>query len=91
MLALEELADCVGTDNDLLERVALQELTTSIGALLESLPVRDRGIFIRRYFYVEDTAQIARHYGMKESNVLMVLSRVRKKLKAHLMMEGYLL
>lgn len=91
VLALDELAECVGTDDDLMERVALQDLTASIGELLETLPLRDRGIFIRRYFYVEDTAQIARYYGMKESNVLMVLSRVRKKLKAHLIMEGYTL
>lgn len=91
VLALEELGDCVGVDNDLMERVALQDLTESIGSLLGSISARDRGIFIRRYFYVEDTAQIARRYGMKESNVLMVLSRVRKKLKAHLIMEGYTL
>lgn len=90
-LALEELEDCVGKDNDLLERVALQELTDCIGSLLEALPHRDRCIFIRRYFYLEEIGFIARQYGMKESNVLMVLSRVRKKLKAHLMMEGYLL
>ena len=89
VLALEELGDCVGTDGDLWERIAVQELTASIQGLLETLSPRDRGIFVRRYFFVDRTADIARRYDLKESNVLMILTRVRKKLKEHLIKEGY--
>lgn len=89
VLALDELAECVGEVDDLMERVALQDLTAAIAKMLDTLSARDRNIFIHRYFYVEDTAQIAHRYSVKESNVLMILSRTRKKLKEHLIMEGY--
>lgn len=88
-LALDELAGCIGTEEDIGSRLNKQELTESIQRLLEGVPPRDRNIFIRRYFFVESTADIAARYGLKESNVLMILTRVRKKLKEHLIKEGY--
>lgn len=88
-LALEELGDCVGKDNDPLDNVMKNELSAAVQAFVESLPSRDRAIFIRRYFYMESIPQIACRYCLKESNVLMILCRVRKKLKCYLSKEGF--
>ena len=90
VLALDELSECVGggkEPQDVLER---QELTKTVAAFLQTLPQRNRHIFLRRYFYLEDTGKIAAQYGLKESNVLMILSRTRKKLKDYLIKEGYI-
>ena len=50
----------------------------------------DRDLFLRRYFYVESAAAIAKRYGLGRERVSMRLLRTRKKLKAHLTKEGYL-
>lgn len=89
MVALDELAGCVGSGETVDAMLDKAELTDSIERLLRKVSPRDRSVFIRRYFFVESTADIAQRYGLKESNVLMILARVRKKLKEHLIKEGY--
>lgn len=89
VLALEELSDCLGSGDNPQLTVDAKELTASIQRLLETVSARDRHIFIRRYFFVDSTADIAARFGLKESNVLMILTRVRKKLKDHLIKEGF--
>ncbi len=46
-------------------------------------------MLVRRYFFAESIADIARRYGLTENHVTVMLSRTRKKLKAHLLKEGY--
>lgn len=91
MLALEELDECVGTMRSAEDCVSAKELTASIRWFLLQLPDRDRNIFIRRYFFVDSIESIAGQYGLKKSNIHMILTRVRKKLKNHLIQEGYVL
>ena len=88
---LDELDDCISSNQSIDDELNKAELTASIQRLLQTFPEQHRSIFIRRYFFVETTGQIAHRYGMKESNVLMILARVRKKLKTHLIKEGYYL
>jgi RNA polymerase sigma-70 factor (ECF subfamily) len=90
-LALDELAECVADTKDLEDELMAQELNTIIQSFVKSLPPRDGDVFLRRYFYFDSTGDIARRYGLKESNVLMILSRTRSKLKDRLTKEGYLL
>ena len=66
-----------------------KELQASIEGFLNTLSSRDEEIFLRRYFYVEETQALADRFGMTEGNVLTILSRTRKKLKKHLIKEGY--
>ena len=81
----EFLADTREVENEA-ERVAFADC---LNRFLRGLPARECHIFLRRYFYVETTGKIARRYGMKEANVLLILSRTRAKLRAHLEKEGY--
>ena len=87
-LALEELQNCVG-GGDPATQAEFEELKRQIHSFLLALSVRDRGIFLRRYFYVEEMAAIAHRYGIKESNVRLILSRTRQKLRSHLEKEGF--
>ena len=45
-------------------------------------------VFVRRYWYFSSVAEIAGEYGLSESNVKMILSRARGKLKRALEREG---
>ena len=89
-LALEELGDCICQEASPEALISTKELAASISSFLRALPERQRGIFLRRYFYMEDIRTVADHFGMKEANVRMLLSRLRQRLKMHLLQEGYL-
>ena len=88
-LALEELGECIPEPTEIDSRLNQEILKERIDTFLRSEPRQARVIFLRRYFYLEDTGEIARRYGLRESNVLMILSRTRKKLKTFLKQEGY--
>lgn len=88
---LEELDECVQGSYDVEEAISAKELQGCLNAFVCGLPLRDSDIFLRRYYFVETTAEIAKRYGMRESNVLTILSRTRKKLKVYLRKEGYVL
>ena len=45
---------------------------------------------MRRYFFTEPITEIAGRYQMSTNNVMVNLSRTRKKLKAYLEKEGLL-
>lgn len=89
-LALEELGECVPGQDEVEGTVAAAELAESMQRFLAARPALDRDLFLRRYFYVESAAAIARRYGMSREKVSMRLMRARKKLKDHLTEEGYL-
>lgn len=88
-LALEELSECIGQGADPEATVEAKELGKLISAFLRSEPQNSRVIFLRRYYYLESSKQIAQRLGTSESNVRLQLSRTRKKLKAYLNKEGY--
>lgn len=88
-LVLEELAECIAVEADAESAYAAKELGQSLNAFIRALPVRDGNIFVRRYFFTEPVASIAKRYGLTENNVVVILSRTRKKLKTQLVKEGY--
>ena len=88
-LVLEELAGCIAAPGGAEDRVNAKELARTIRSFLNPLPARDQDIFLRRYFYVEESETIANRYGMKNATVLRTLSRTREKLKKYLRQEGY--
>ena len=46
-------------------------------------------MFVRRYFCCDSIADISSRFGCGESRVKTTLLRTRRKLKEHLMKEGY--
>ena len=69
--------------------LVLEELAKTIRAFLDTLPQREQDLFLRRYFYLEDPQTIAQRHKIRRSNVNLILSRTRAKLKAYLTQEGY--
>ena len=90
-LALEELSEVVSDTEDVTATYERKELLEHISAFLRKCSPRDRGLFLDRYIRLEPTPVLAKQYGVKEAQVLLILSRTRKKLKAHLEKEGYTL
>ena len=60
------------------------DLLKDLNGFLSTLKSRDRSVFIRRYYYLEDITTIAENYNITESNVRTVLMRTRKKFKKYL-------
>ena len=86
---LDELADCLESETDVESAYEVRELGQCIQRFVKALPERDGNIAMRRYFFAEPVAVIAKRYGLTENNVMVILSRTRKKLKDHLIKEGY--
>lgn len=84
-----ELAECIAAPDCVQDAMIAAELSETIRKFLTQLSSRARDIFLRRYFFFESTEEIAKRYAMRESNVLLILSRTRKKLKKELTEEGY--
>ena len=88
-LVLDELADCVSSA-DTLQAVEAGELAEAVNQFLHALPERECNLFLRRYWFAEPTAEIARRYGMRENTVRTILFRSRKKLQSYLEKEELL-
>ena len=84
--SLEELSECVTAGSlTLADEVAL---SGAINSFLASLPTRARMIFMRKYWYMDSVADIARAMGLGESAVKVSLHRTREKFRKHLEKEG---
>ena len=89
-LVLDELEECVATETDIEREFEARALEQCVRLFVRSLPERDGNVFVRRYFFAETVSEIAKRYGLTENNVMVILSRTRKKLKSHLIKEGFI-
>jgi len=89
-VAIDELDECLPAPDNVEAEYQRKELGEQISRFLHTLPERECNMFIRRYFFVQPIGEIAARYRLKESNVLVILSRTRKKLRFFLQKEGYM-
>lgn len=87
-LALDELLEVAGPSSTE-EMADMSLLSEHINRFLTGLDKSDRIVFVRRYFYVDPLSDIADRLSMSESAVKSLLFRLRQKLKAYLIQEGY--
>lgn len=66
-------------------------LREALNHFLATLPEEQRNLFLRRYWYMDSVAQIAKRFAISESKVKTTLFRCRKRLRSHLEKEGYTL
>lgn len=87
---LDEIEECcIGNDN-VESEVDTKELGKAINAFLHKRTLRDRCIFLRRYFYGESVSDIAKQMGLSVNVVSLSLSRNRKRLQEYLKQEGWI-
>lgn len=87
---LDELEECMASPADVESDLIIKELGESINQFVHTLSERDCSLFVRRYFYAESIREISVNYGITENNVVVSLSRTRKKLKKHLKKEAFI-
>ena len=90
-LLLDELAECIPAAHNTEEAVEAAELERSINAFLHTLSEQECNVFLRRYWFVEEYAEIAGRYGMNLNTVKTSLFRTRKKLQKYLEQQGIVL
>ena len=89
-LALEELEEVVvGSDSPENEAIR-KELAASMNRFLRELTVQERYVFVRRYWYLDSMADIAKNTGFSGSKVASMLLRLRGRLKKQLIKEELL-
>lgn len=63
-------------------------LVECINGFLAELPENKRNLFVCRYWYSDSVKDIAKNFGMTETNVSVTLKRLREKLHSYLMEKG---
>ena len=90
-LALEELGEQFSAGVDPVGReVELAQLGQAISHFLRTQPAQTADLFVGRYYHLKPIRDLAREFGLSESNVKTTLHRTRKKLKTYLEKEGLL-
>lgn len=86
--ALDELEGCIPSAETPETALEAAELTRSIDRFLETLEQRDRVMFVRRYWFGDLPGLIAEQLGVTSHYVSVRLSRLRERLRSHLIEEG---
>lgn len=84
-----ELEQCIPAPSDAACRLEDTQLRETIDRFLATLKEEPRYMFLRRYWYLDDIAQIAAALHCTQSKVKTTLFRCRKQLRQFLLKEGY--
>ncbi|MBQ8498180.1 MAG: sigma-70 family RNA polymerase sigma factor [Clostridia bacterium] len=82
-IAMEELENCLSSPS-VEDKITESELTEIIESFLDSLSKENRVIFLRRYWFSDTYADIAKQIGLTEKNISVRLTRIRKELRDYL-------
>ena len=85
----QEMQECIPAGNDIESEMDIKYLSSLIDEYLESCSEEQQNVFVRRYWYFDSVAQIAKAYGFSQSKVKTMLFRMRSELKKHLVKGGY--
>ena len=77
---MEEIGACLAAP----DTVEAKELARVIESFLDTLTVKNRVIFMRRYWFSDPCKDIAALVGLTEKNVSVRLTRIRQKMKDYL-------
>lgn len=87
-LVFSELEECLSARERVEDKVEAGQTADAIDAFLRTLPREQRWVFLRRYWYADPVAEIARRGRMSPGKVKSMLFRTREKLKKYLEQEG---
>lgn len=87
-IAMQELENCLSAPNTVETEIEAKELTEIIKNFLDTLSEKNCVIFMRRYWFCNTYAEIAKCVGISEKNVSVRLTRIRKQMKDYLIERG---
>lgn len=90
ILALEELSECIESGQNPEADYLRKEASDLFNKFLDALPRDERNVFLRRYWYLDPIADIAKDFGFSQSKVKSMLHRTRAKLRIQLEKEDTL-
>lgn len=86
--SLEELGDCIVSEADVEEDLAIRELARILNDFLNGIGKRQRFIFVCRYYYCDSVKAIASMLGIGTKTVYRELNKIRDELRESLLKEG---
>ncbi len=87
-VSLEELEECVAGFAIANEDESMTKIGKVLDDFLSDLSMRDRFIFVCRYYYADPVANISKMLDISEKTVYRDLSRIREGLRQALLEEG---
>lgn len=89
-IAMQELETCLSSPDTVETEIEARELAGIIENFLDTLSEENCVIFLRRYWFCDSYAEIARRVGISEKNVSVRIVRIRKQMKDYLVKRGIL-
>lgn len=86
--SIEELGECIPDTANVDSVLEAKELSVYIDRFLRELKESDRIVFLRRYWFCDSIADIAKRFGASEGKIKMQLCRTRQRLQKYLSEEG---
>ncbi len=83
-IALEELNECISSNNNVEKELDYNELVKALNIFLSKLSQDKRRIFLERYWYLYSIKDISSKNQISESNAKTILLRLRNELKNYL-------
>lgn len=87
-LSLEELSEIIPGE-DLEATLDARALGQAIDRFLDTLKRDDRAAFVRRYWFGDSVASVAKTLGVTQNTLSVRLHRIRSALKSYLTQEGF--
>ena len=85
---LDELAECIPSQEDIPKKVEDAEICALCNLFLEMLSKEKRMVFVRRYWFGDSLEQLSREFELPKGLISQRLSRMRGKLKVYLEQQG---
>ncbi|MBO4688136.1 MAG: sigma-70 family RNA polymerase sigma factor [Clostridiales bacterium] len=85
-----ELEQCIPSKSNIEEEMDAKVFTEAVNRYILMQSDEKRRVFIRRYFYMDTSSQIAERFGFSDNKVRTMLCRMRQELKSFLEKEEIL-
>ena len=89
-IAMSEIENCIAGSDSVEQELEAKALARIIEQFLDTLTEENRVIFMRRYWFSDSYADIAKVTGLTEKNISVRLTRTRKQMRDYLVKEGVL-
>jgi RNA polymerase sigma-70 factor (ECF subfamily) len=79
-----ELEQCIPSNSNIEDEMDGKVFADAVNRFILALSDEKRKVFVRRYFYMDTSSQIAERFGCSDNKVRTMLHRMRQELKSFL-------